>query len=399
MTERQQLNMESNPPTSTIAPIAPIADMTGVQVLDAVDAFLARFIAYPSDDARHAHTLWLAHTWRMKEWESTPRLAFMSPEKGSGKTRALEVSEHLVPGGVRVSQASTAYIVAKVSADPTPTLFYDEIDTVYGPRAKGNEDLRSVLNAGHRRGATVGRGTWDKGELGAKDYPAYCAVALAGLGKLPDTIADRAVVIPMKKRKPTERVDPWRERVNACQATELAECLESWMAKAEFCWPKNMPVQDRAADVWEALVMVADAAGGHWPARARHAAIVLTSNNGQASAGVQLLSDLRTVFGNVGKLRSADIVAALSKLPEWEHFHSNGTALTALDLSKLLKGYGVSSRDVLVGGKPYKGYTADDLRDAWDRYTPVMSAIPAIPAIVQVSNAQTIADTHKRNNE
>jgi hypothetical protein len=373
--------------------------MEGVAVLDAVDAFLARFIAYPSEHARHAHTLWLAHTWRMDEWESTPRLAFMSPEKGSGKTPALEVSEHLVPRRVRVSQASTAYVVAKVSADPRPTLFYDEIDTVYGPKAKGNEDLRSVLNAGHRRGATVGRGTWDKGVLGGQDYPAYCAVALAGLGKLPDTVADRAVIISMKKRKPTEHVEPWRERVNACQATVLGDYLGTWMAKAIFSWPEDMPVEDRTADVWESLVMVADAAGGHWPATARLAAIVLTSDDGQASIGVQLLRDLRAVFGDHDKLRSDQIVTDLSALPEspWRRFHANGNALNVRDLSRLLKDYGVSSRDVWLDGRSAKGYTADDLRDAWERYTPpaesARSARSARTARPQVSDPEKLAAT------
>jgi hypothetical protein len=89
----------------------------------------------------------------------------MSPEKGSGKTRALEVSEHLVPNPVRVSQATTGYVLARVSEVPRPVLFYDEIDAVYGRKAKGNEELRSILNAGHRRGATAGRGSWENNAL------------------------------------------------------------------------------------------------------------------------------------------------------------------------------------------------------------------------------------------
>jgi hypothetical protein len=140
-------------PTGCLADIADLAHMDGCAVLDAVADFLARFVAYPSDHARYAHALWLAHTWRMDEWESAPRLAFMSPEKGSGKTRSLEVSEHLVPRGVRVSQATTGYILAKISEDPPPTLFYDEIDTVYGQKARGNEDLRQYLT----RAIVVGR--------------------------------------------------------------------------------------------------------------------------------------------------------------------------------------------------------------------------------------------------
>ncbi len=357
--------------TGRLADLTDLAQMDGRAVIDAVADFLARFIAYPSDHAHHAHALWLAHTWRMDKWESTPRLAFMSPEKGSGKTRALEVSEHLVPRAVRVSQATTGYVLAKVSQDPPPTLFYDEIDTVYGQKARGNEDLRAVLNAGHRRDGTAGRGLWGPDGLTGQDYSAYCAVALAGLGGLPDTIADRAVVISMKKRKPTERVEQWRGRLHGEEAKELGERLGTWMQMAALYWPEQMPVQDRAADVWEALVMVADAAGGHWPRTARMAAFALSApDEGKSSNGVVLLRDLQIVFGDRTKMSTRDVLKGLCALPEsrWNHLHGHGVAITDRDLSRLLKQYGIGSKDVWVGGRSVKGYDADDLRDAWERY-------------------------------
>jgi hypothetical protein len=58
----------------SLADLTVLADVSGCAVLDAVNDFLTRFIAYPHEQARHAHVLWLAHTWRMDEWESTPRL-------------------------------------------------------------------------------------------------------------------------------------------------------------------------------------------------------------------------------------------------------------------------------------------------------------------------------------
>ncbi|MGE2731411.1 DUF3631 domain-containing protein [Mycolicibacterium vaccae] len=350
--------------------LADLAASDGCQTLNEVEHFLSRFIAYPNDHARHAHTLWLAHTWRMDEWESTPRLAFMSAEKGSGKTRALEVSQFLVPRGIRVSQASTGYILAKISDDPPATLFYDEIDTVYGSRAKGNEDLRALLNAGHRRGATAGRGTWENGVLDGQEYSAYCAVALAGLGNLPDTVADRAVVIHMKKRKRTERVEPWRQRTNGSEAVALGGRLESWMATVNLILPDQMPVEDRAADVWEALVMVADAAGGHWPDRARKAAIAFTATDEKVSVGVQLLGDLRVAFGSDGKLTTEQILSSLSDLEEgrWRYFHSDGESFNARDLSNHLRPFGIRPVDLWIDGRNLKGYKADDLRDSWERY-------------------------------
>lgn len=66
-------------------------------LLEETIGFLRRFIAYPMPGAAVAHALWIIHTHLMECWESTPRIAFLSPEPGSGKTRALEVTELLVP--------------------------------------------------------------------------------------------------------------------------------------------------------------------------------------------------------------------------------------------------------------------------------------------------------------
>ena len=45
-----------------------------------------------------------------------------------------------------------------------------------------------------------------------EEIPAYCAVALAGLGWLPDTILSRSVIIRMRKRKLGETIKPFRRR-------------------------------------------------------------------------------------------------------------------------------------------------------------------------------------------
>ncbi len=144
----------------------PVRLEDGSAILDDVHAFLGRFVAYPSDDAQVAHTLWIAHTHLMDAWESTPRIAFLSPEPGSGKTRALEVSELLVPNPVEAVNVSPAYLFRQVSdGSGPPTVLFDEVDTVFGARAKDSEDVRGLLNAGHRRGAVA----CDAGSKGIAD--------------------------------------------------------------------------------------------------------------------------------------------------------------------------------------------------------------------------------------
>ena len=118
------------------AQVLALDERRGEIVLRRVHDFLGRFVAYPSAHAQIAHALWIVHAHLMDKWDSTPRLAFLSPEPGSGKTRALEITELLVPHAVAAINVSPAYLLRKVgSADARPTVLYDEIDTVFGPKA------------------------------------------------------------------------------------------------------------------------------------------------------------------------------------------------------------------------------------------------------------------------
>lgn len=346
----------------------------GAALLDDVETFLARFVVYPTEAGRIAHALWIAHTWLMDEWDSTPRIAFLSPEPGSGKSRALEVTEPLVPRAVHAVNTTPAYLFRKVSdPDGAPTILYDEIDTVFGPKAKDNEDVRGMLNAGHRRGATAGRCVVKGRNVETEELPAYCAVALAGLDDLPDTIMTRSVVIRMRRRAPSERVEPWRLRINGPAAHELGDRLATWAgeARGRLSWP-DMPagIEDRNADVWEALLAVADLAGGEWPERARVAAVSLVTDSSgpTGSLGVQLLADLHRLFGHQDRMPTEVILEKLHTLEESPWGDLRGKPLDARGLARRLSKYGVKPTVYRDGDTTRRGYLAGDLADPWSRY-------------------------------
>ena len=120
----------------------------GAQLLDDIKAFLSRFVVYPGEHELNAHVLWIGHCWFMDHWESTPRISFLSPNR-VGKSRALEVTEPLVPRPVHAVNTTPAYLFRKVSdPDGPPTILYDEIDTVFGPKAK--EQRRNPRHAQRR---------------------------------------------------------------------------------------------------------------------------------------------------------------------------------------------------------------------------------------------------------
>lgn len=348
----------------------------GAALFNDVFAFLGRFVAYPSIYAQVAHTLWVIHTHLMDVWESTPRIAFLSPEPGSGKTRALEISELLVPLPVEAVNVTPAYLFRKVGgAAGRPTILYDEIDTVFGPKAKDNEEIRGLLNAGHRRGAVAGRCVVRGKIVETEEIPAYCAVALAGIGGLPDTIASRAVVIKMRRRAPNEQVESYRRRIHEPDGVALRNRLAAWAAttieRIAGTWPV-MPqgIEDRNADVWEPLIAVADAAGGEWPERARVAAVALVALQREASPslGISLLTDLREVFGDSDTMSTESILTALHTIPESPWKDIRGKPLDDRGLASRLRQYGIKPKVVRLGEGTPRGYKREDLIDAWTRY-------------------------------
>jgi hypothetical protein len=169
------------------AQVVELDQRRGEIVLNRVHDLIGRYVVYPSPEARIAHTLWITHCHMMDLWETTPRIAFLSPEPGSGKSRALEVTCELVPRPVNSSNVTPAYLIRRV-ADPAgrPTISLDEVDAIFGPKPKEkSEELRGLLNAGYRKGAFVGR-CGGKTMTVPEEIPAYAAVALAGLNSLPD---------------------------------------------------------------------------------------------------------------------------------------------------------------------------------------------------------------------
>jgi hypothetical protein len=222
----------------------------------------------------------------------------------------------------------------------------------------------------------VGEGT--KQEVQA--FPAYCAVAFAGIGDLPDTIMSRTIVVPMRRRRRDEKVEPFRARLHEPIGHKLRVRLSSWVdSKVEglsTAWP-DMPegVTDRAADVWEPLLAIADAAGGDWPEKARAACVsfVTASSEGDTeSLGVRLLTDLVHVFRHGNELVAArstkDILAKLHAMDEAPWSDLRGKELDARGLGNRLRKYGVKSKAVRIGEEVVKGYARGDLWDPWLRY-------------------------------
>ena len=238
-----------------------------------------------------------------------------------------------------------------------------------------------MINAGHRRGAVAGRCVVKGKVIETEELSAFCAVALAGLGHLPDTILSRSVIVKMRRRGPGEEVEGYRRRLHAPEGYRLRDRLAAW---AEQILPNldtfpAMPegITDRNADVWEALLALADAAGGHWPDRARVAcvALVAAAKGDQPSLGLRLLSDVRMVFAHHELLSTESLLSCLCDIAEAPWSDLRGKPLDARRLANLLHPFEVRSKVVRIGTSTPRGYDKTDFFDAWLRYLPPMDSL------------------------
>ena len=355
----------------------PARDVGGASLLDEMCDFMRRYVLVSSHEA-HAVGLWVAHTHAIDAAEATPYLSVTSAEKESGKTRLLEVLSLLVKEPLSTANMSDAALFRAVT-ELKPTLLYDEIDVVFGAKARDREDLRGMLNAGYRRGAKVYRMGGPKMAT-LETFEVFCPKVLAGLGQLPDTLQSRCIAIRLKRKAPGEDVARFRERDAAAEGSNLHLRLANWaegaIEKLRVARP-SLPEElgDRQADVWEPLLAIADQAGGQWPSRARNAALNLSLGRDihEDSLGIQLLKDCRSAFerGDTNRLPTVQLITELAQDDEapWADWHSNGKPIGARDLARLLKQFEIRSRTIRLanGGTP-KGFHRDQFEDAWQRY-------------------------------
>jgi len=343
-------------------------------LLDALVEYLRAYVVMSSAQA-DAAALWAAHTHALDAFETTPFLAVTSPEKRCGKTRLLDVLELVVARPWRTIMPSEAVLYRKIEA-VSPTLLLDETDAVFDKSNGSTEPLRALLNAGNRRGTAVPRCVGPSMQL--VDFATFCAKALAGIGDLPDTVGDRSIVIRLARKRPDEAARRFRRREALEPAEPIAQELASWAQDAigdlELARPAiPTALDDRAEEVWEPLLAIADLAGGTWPERAWHAALELSGGREaeDEALGPWLLRDIRAIFDQRGvdRLSSADLAASLNEIEESPWGDIRGRELDPRSLARRLKRFSVRPRTVrLDDGTTPKGYPLDVFEDLFARY-------------------------------
>src|SRR5262249_47402616 len=188
---------------------------------------------------------------------------------------------------------ATPSAIFRIVEQAGPTLLIDEADTFL----KENDELRGILNTGHRRGGQVLRTVGEDHE--PRQFSTWAPAAIAMIGRLPDTLNDRSVVINLRRRKPTEKVKSFR-RDRAGDLSVLAGKMVRWAqdhhAELTGSEPDMGELVNRVADNWRPLFAIADIAGGPWRKRVRELAAAADKATAEQSVSVLLLQDIRWIF-------------------------------------------------------------------------------------------------------
>jgi Protein of unknown function (DUF3631) len=328
-------------------------------------------------------TLWTLHTHAFGAGHYTPYLAITSAEKQSGKTRVLEVLKSVVRDPQMTASISPAAL-ARLVHEKRPTLLLDELDALLQGDKEMSEALRGILNSGFQADGAFTRMVGVGTAMTAADFSTFCPKAMAGIGNLPDTVADRSITIRLE-RSPRGACEKFRPRgmgvKNKQFRTEL-EAIKSragaWAAehkkKLADAEPECPPeFSDRQQDIAEPLLAIADLVGGEWPTLARSALGTLFASKAaeDPSVRVRLLRDIREVFDaeQADKMASDDLVRKLGEIETspWGEWRL-GKAMTARALAKELTPFGIAPRTIRLDDGTKKGYLREALLPVWNLY-------------------------------
>jgi hypothetical protein len=354
----------------------------GAALLDEIVLALRRLVVVNNDQA-DAITLWVVAAHALDCFDIFPRLAIWSPVKRCGKTTTLELLSHVAPRALATSNISAAAIF-RVVDKAQPALLVDETETFAGE----NEETHGILNSGHKRTlAYVIRTVGDDHK--PRKFSTWCPMAVALIGKLWPTLADRSIEIALRRRSKADRVERLHSNgtEQLVRLRRMAACWVEDHAAELTAWDGKVPaLHDRAADNWRPLLAVADRVGGTWPERARAAALAVSGvEDTDSDVAVELLADIRTLFDATedDKLRTKAILEGLHAMEDrpWKEWGKRGSPISDRQMAKMLKRFEIESKTIrLSDDYTPKGYDRAVFEDAWQRYLPADTPADTAPS-------------------
>lgn len=337
-----------------------------------VESFFLRFVVLPTC-AYLLLALWTIGTYMFDIFETFPYLALLSPEKGCGKTRTATIIQFLAANPVCAVSISEAALFRLIDGKK-PTLILDEAELLTG-KGERADAVRAILNAGNCQGVTVPRCVGPSHDL--QYFEVYCPKVVCAIRVCPETVKDRAVVIPMQRKRPSDKVERLIRRRIRPEAELLRTRIEAWAGANRAAIGRAYEMldvdflSDRELDNVEPLLAILTACDPTRLRELRLAVESLASGKSQAdeddSLSLRLLSDVRAVWPDgENRVLTSELLSRLRNIEDapW----ASDVELNARKLARFLAPYGVHPCDVRAELKTGKGYKIEDLQDSFARY-------------------------------
>jgi hypothetical protein len=366
----------------------------GAELLNGLAKWIRRYVVL-EEAAVDTLALWVLHTHAFELRDVTVYIGVESPQKRCGKTTLLTVLSEVVNRPIVAANISSPAFF-RVIEEMQPTLMIDEADTAL----HRNDELRGILNSGYKRKtayvvrvASEGprndewRATRDESQkLEAEGgmrpgrvsrlvrYSSWCPKAIATIKHLPETLQDRCIVIEMHRKRMGEPCERLKEMSGLELRRKCARFVRDYGEAIGSAEPR-IPVElhDRAGEIWEPLLALADLAQGGWPERARRAAMSLTRSGQEEGAIGALLFDIMILFtrGDRERLFSRTLARELNEWGErpWMELRK-GKEVTEMWLARQLRPYGLRPKTMWIGEELAKGYLREDFDEVFRRYMP-----------------------------
>ncbi len=305
---------------------------------------------------------------------TTPYLYVTSEGPGSGKTRLMELLSEICRSSSLVSGMTGPTMFRMVEA-VRPTLFLDEVDTIYS--GSKNEELRGVLNSGYKHNGKIAR-VDEKSDDGFREFSTFCPKVLAGIdnGQVPNTIIDRSIIIRLVKAAPGTVRPFYSEDVEEL-AEDLTDAIQTWYAaNADKLADKTRrpnPIDglsDRQNDIIRPLLAIADTIPG-WSKRAR-IALAACFREQETPLTPQALA--------LAKVRDYMLARGLDRISSarvqdvtGESAHQVGAWFDAFGLQPRVLHFHDAPDDAMMDGQStrVRGYKLDSaMTEAFDRFLP-----------------------------
>ena len=349
---------------------------SGATLVEDTEGYIRRYVVLP-EAAYLPVSLWVVSTHAVQQFDCFPYIAAVSAAKRSGKTRLAEVLEVLARRPWRGTAPSPAALYRMLEG--APTLLLDEVEAL---NSKNKSEtaliLLAVLNAGHRKGATIPRCDGPRHEV--TQFPVYGPKFFAAIGRLPDTLLDRSIVVHMRRRSRSQPVERFRMARATAEAKpihdRMARFAQSHVADIERAYQQVLDTDleyltDRDADLWTPLFTVCSVLIPERKADLKECAIVLSGakagDDADDSWALTLLRDIKAVWPDgEDRFETAKLLERLKALEEspWQEHQ-----LTPRKLARTLRPFEVEPRKLRIDEyRTAQGYLYEHLKAAFDLY-------------------------------